>query len=324
MRFPLLRCPGTIAILDDERHYLETLALVLPGEMVCRFYLKPQSFVNRVRSETFAWEQEKLIITGITNSWLQSDQSESLLPKYLSSFFSGERRFDITTTIVVDYAMPAMDGLKVLQELSAWPGKRVLMTGMADERVAVEAFNLGLIDQYIPKQAPDALVRLLAAIARFEEEASRQRGELLRSTLQPEQLQLLSEPALAQALTKLVREQDWVEYIVVGQPFGIIGAKSNGELYWLQLETSQSVKDLAQMLQTAGWSESWVQQVGEGTRLADLELQNSLGHPQRAQLLSSQRLCEAPLVYSAIVKLDETVPAYDAFNERFAARDVIV
>lgn len=324
MRFPLLRCPGTLAFLDDERHYLETLALVLPRELVCHFFLKPQSFVNRIRSEAFAWEQEKLIITGITNSWLQSDRSESLLPKYLSSFFSGERRFDLTTTIVVDYAMPAMDGLKVLRELAAWPGRRILMTGMADERIAVEAFNQGLIDQYIPKQAPDALVRMLGAFSRFEEDASRQRGELLRATLGAEQLQLLSEPAVAQALSKFVREQNWVEYMVIGQPFGILGAGTAGELHWLQLETTQSVQDLSQMLHTAGWSESWVRQVASGERLADLELQNSLGHTQRAQLLPSIRLCESPVVFGGLVKLDERVPGYRDFSDRFAERNIII
>jgi hypothetical protein len=35
-----------------------------------------------------------------------------------------------------------------------WPGSRVLLTGQADEQVAVKAFNSGLIDQFVPKQAP--------------------------------------------------------------------------------------------------------------------------------------------------------------------------
>ena len=40
--------------------------------------------------------------------------------------------------------MPAMNGLQVLGELVNWSGSRVLLTGRADEQIAVSAFNAGL------------------------------------------------------------------------------------------------------------------------------------------------------------------------------------
>ena len=43
----------------------------------------------------------------------------------------------------------------------SWPGSRVLLTGQADEQVAVRAFNRGLIDQFIAKQTPDISRRLI-------------------------------------------------------------------------------------------------------------------------------------------------------------------
>ena len=55
----------------------------------------------------------------------------------------------------------ALDGLKVLETLVDWPGSRILLTGQADEQIAVKAFNSGLIDQFVPKQTHDITRHLL-------------------------------------------------------------------------------------------------------------------------------------------------------------------
>ncbi|QJW85133.1 response regulator [Ramlibacter terrae] len=76
-------------------------------------------------------------------------------------------RYALSRVCVVDFSMPGMDGLQALAELGDWPGSRVLLTGQADEQVAVRAFNRGLIDQFIPKQTQDISRRLIEAVEKL-------------------------------------------------------------------------------------------------------------------------------------------------------------
>ena len=60
-------------------------------------------------------------------------------------------RFRRVSVLMVDYAMPTMDGLEFCKRVKSNDIKKALLTGVADEKTAVAAFNDGIIDRYIPK-----------------------------------------------------------------------------------------------------------------------------------------------------------------------------
>lgn len=62
-------------------------------------------------------------------------------------------RNDVITTLVIDYDMPEINGIELCERLSHLPIQKILLTGAADEKIAVEAFNSGLINCYIGKHS---------------------------------------------------------------------------------------------------------------------------------------------------------------------------
>ena len=60
-------------------------------------------------------------------------------------------RFKRISAMLVNYAMPTMNGLEFCAQLTDRDVRRVLLTGVADEKTAVQAFDAGLIDHYLPK-----------------------------------------------------------------------------------------------------------------------------------------------------------------------------
>ncbi len=60
-------------------------------------------------------------------------------------------RFNEIGVIVVDYAMPGMNGIDFCTRLEGLPFKKIMLTGEADEHLAVSAFNNGVIDHFIRK-----------------------------------------------------------------------------------------------------------------------------------------------------------------------------
>ncbi|OOG50564.1 response regulator [Polaromonas sp. C04] len=281
MSFPLYQSPGTIVFLDDDPDYLDMLALVMPEDWHVRLFRRPQTCINYLQQEPPLWEAD---------AWAQQEMIEEsraggapLISQILRYWGEHSRRYALTQVCVVDYSMPGMDGLQALSELVDWPGLRVLLTGQADEQIAVDAFNRGLIEQFIPKQTPDISRRLIDTLRRMQATASGRHSQIWRSTLTQSQNALLRVPSIAQDLSEFVASH-WVEYVVIGRPFGILGRDANGRVGWLQLEPVSGLGELAELAGSAGVSSQGVAEIQKGKKLADLELGQALGRTTAPEL----------------------------------------
>ena len=251
------------------------LAQVMPQDWYVRLFVRPVACVAQLlheppRWETDAWQQQEIV-----RRWREGTP---LIPQILKYWRDdGSARFALTQVCVVDYSMPAMSGLGVLGELAAWSGSRVLLTGRADEQLAVSAFNAGLIEQFIPKQSSDIRLRLTNAIQNLLHFPNARHEQTWRATLTREQHALLCHPAVARELEDLALKQGWVEHVVIGAPFGVLAMDRKGEVLWLQLEPTANLQELAEMARSEGWDADTVENIAAGNQLIDLELQLALG-----------------------------------------------
>ena len=282
MTFPIYRRPGAIVFLDDDPDYLEMLADVMPIEWCVRLLSRPIACIEMLLGETPSVELDLWSQQEIINRWRDGG---ALIPQILAYWrLNGISRFSLARVCVVDYSMPAMSGLKVLSELTQWPGSRILLTGRADEQLAVMAFNSGLIQQFIPKQSPELRLRLTDAIRGLLSKPDQRFEQTWRATLSREQSLLISDQAISAELEKLAAEQDWVEHVVIGAPFGVLALNHSAKAIWLQLEPDDRLSELAEIAESQAWNAEAVQNIRSGKKLIDLELQLALGSGQRPQL----------------------------------------
>jgi hypothetical protein len=196
-----------------------------------------------------------------------------------------------------------MDGLQALGELMDWPGARVLLTGQADEQVAVRAFNRGLIDQFIAKQTPDISRRLIDAVEQLLATPNARHEQTWRVTLSPEQNALLRGAAAGRDL-KAFAAKHWIEHVVIGQPFGVLGMDAAGRVSWLQLETREGLKALAELAEIEGVPAAGLEEIRSGRRLADLELRQALGHAGPPRLNEAQAVGQGEGLLGALFPID--------------------
>lgn len=271
----LFQRPGGILFLDDDPDYLDMLGMVVPATWQVELYSRPSGFAQRMHQEYERWEAD--LVTQM-NMIDRCRQGHPLLPQVLSYWANTPSRYALVKTCVVDYAMPGTNGLQVLDALQDWPGSRVLLTGQADEQVAINAFNNGLIDQFVPKQAPDITHHLLSTLHKMSRAAHPRLNTLWRTALQPGQQLLLQVPSVSQAL-QAYTEQHWVEYVVLGEPFGLLGLTATGDCHWLQLEPTAGLRDLAELASSVGLGFDLVRSIEQGQQLAALELHQQLHLP---------------------------------------------
>ena len=319
MSFPLYRRPGAVVFLDDDLDYLEMLAEVMPMEWYVHLMLRPVACIDMLLDETAPRELDMWRQQEIINCWRDGT---ALIPQILKYWREdGMARFTLTQVCVVDYSMPAMSGLRVLGELTSWLGSRILLTGRADEQLAVSAFNQGLIQQFIPKQSTDIRQRLTEAIQSLLHKPSLRHEQTWRATLSMQQNMFLSDPAIAAELEKLAQTQGWIEHVVIGAPFGVLALDSAAQAMWLQLEPADRLSELAEMAESQGWDTITVQQVRSGKKLIDLELQLALGADQKARPREAFRLGADPsLLYAALFEISEAFcPQTTHSYQRFLA-----
>lgn len=273
MSFPLFHRPGAIVFLDDDPGYLEMLAMVLPRQWHVKFHLRPQACINELQQEPPLWEADAWAQQEMIDNWRAGSL---LIPQILQYWATHTERYALTQVCVFDYAMPGMDGLQALTELTDWPGGRILLTGQADEHVAVSAFNRGLIDQFIAKQTPDISQHLIAVVQRMLDRPQLRHTQTWRAALTQPQHALLQVPSVARQLTGLAGSH-WVEHVVIGQPFGILGMDAEGRVSWLQLESAAGLAELAELAESQGLGAAAAADIRHGRHLVDLELQQALG-----------------------------------------------
>jgi CheY-like chemotaxis protein len=288
MTFPLFHRPGTVVFLDDDPDYLEMLALVLPRQWHLRLFLRPpEAIAHLLREPPFwdadAWNQQQLV-----ENWRDG---KPLIPQILGYWSKYTERYALSRVCVVDYSMPGMDGLQTLAELGDWPGSRVLLTGQADEQVAVRAFNRGLIDQFIPKQTPDISRRLIEAVERLLFTSHARHAQTWRVTLKPEQNALLRAPGVANWLSDFCARH-WVEHVAIGEPFGVLGMDAAGKIGWLQLEARDDLPALAELAEVAGVPAEEVAEIRSGAKLADVELRQAVSSRQPVALVPAFQVGE--------------------------------
>jgi CheY-like chemotaxis protein len=64
-------------------------------------------------------------------------------------------RFSRISTVVVDYSMPGMKGVELCSNIDDKNIQKVLLTGVADEKIAIDAFNGGYINRFVKKGVDD-------------------------------------------------------------------------------------------------------------------------------------------------------------------------
>jgi hypothetical protein len=73
--------------------------------------------------------------------------------------------------VLVDYAMPEMNGINFCKEINSRKIYRLMLTGEAEYAIAFDAFNHRVIDQFIRKDANDVIALIIKYVSENEKYA---------------------------------------------------------------------------------------------------------------------------------------------------------
>lgn len=202
-----------VILLDDDRDFLDTAIEYLKD---INKYMKIDGYINPY--DVVLKDNDRIkncIQARIRDDVEKNTLSYDILQSSLSAFNLTK---DDVSVLVVDYDMPSVDGLSFIKKLDKSNIYKILLTGVADENIAIQAFNNGLIDAYIKKQDPDALKRLYKKIIDFQLNFfEKETSEIINAVLKIEENSLLGSAEYKEVLYKKIKENDINQYYLIDE-----------------------------------------------------------------------------------------------------------
>lgn len=328
MMFEFYKRPGKISLLDDDPHFLEVIGMVLSDVWTIELFDQPRNLIRQIEMSQIALDQEMAAHKAILAQTRDGESAIAAMLKYWRE--DKGQRFGISTVLILDYAMPAITGTRLFEEFRHWPGLRILLTGQADEVVAITAFNKGLIHQYIPKQTHDLVGQLSQTLKVHGGRYTNNLSKLWMTGLTAKQLSLLETPPIANWLSEQLESRNFIEYVVIGAPFGILGITADGVPGWLQIsdnDGSSSISEILVSIDTSGFSPEEIESVVDGRMAIDVELQTALYQNRPYTLSPLIKFPERPSFAIAYFPIDPiiasaSVGSWSYFSQSYALRKI--
>lgn len=234
--------PTLTVLIDDSQSFLDSIAFQLNPKLACITFNDAQmaiDWLNNAHWQSASYESIRVGYDEQTESFARRSASIDL--DLIYHHVMDRNRFATPTVLVIDFVMPQMNGIDFCMAIQSLPCKKILLTGQADEKIALDAFNCKLIDRFIKKNEPDALNRLESEISKLQREFFIEQTSTLKDLLSRHSHAFISDPAIAILTGELCIRYSFVEYYLFPNPAGILFFDCHGKPTLMVIETNASL-----------------------------------------------------------------------------------
>lgn len=212
---PVCYFPSTVLFVDDNQDFLMNFTLQLDDQLIYKIYDSPKQALQVIESrDVHSEEMHQRCVTDFPEA-LPQDAHQHSIQLDLSAIHLevyNPKRFSEVSVVVVDYAMPEMNGLEFCKSLQNTQIQKILLTGQADETTAIEAFNLGIIDRFIRKNDPMVTEKVMQSVRQLQQRYFQLMSEHITKILSVHSPSILQEPAFVEHFKTICQQNDIVEF----------------------------------------------------------------------------------------------------------------
>ena len=239
---PPFQFPTTTLMVDDHEAYLSVAPLMLDPLQRLRSCSSPRQALAELR------QLDSRAVPG--GGWLyrwreHPSPNRELMALDVDSIIRtmhDPSRFAEVSVVVVDQAMPEMDGLEFCRQIDNPHIGKVLLTGRADDATAIEAFNSGLIDRFIRKNDPQAMDKLQQAISALEQRYFERAGTFVSEAMALGDVHFLRDRIFPPILREIVATFPAVECYLNVNPTGLLLRNAEGAGRFVLIQTDDDLR----------------------------------------------------------------------------------
>ncbi len=241
--------PTTVVFVDDNESFLDNVLLELDENINTRSFTEPTKAIEYLRQCALVPFADKYLKSlkhdsEVAERFDYSNVEHSYVDVDIFNIHKevfNPRRFNNVIVVVVDYTMPEMNGLEMCRALKNWPFKFVLITGDATLNNAIEAFNEGLIHQFIPKSSSNFINKIHDIIHSLQETQFEEFSEVIIKNLSACSSASLSDPLLVNFLKNFFKANNIVEYYLINESGCFLMVNARGDLSWMIIKNEEEM-----------------------------------------------------------------------------------
>jgi CheY-like chemotaxis protein len=243
MTLPIYQHPTMTVLVDDSASFLHSLRFQLGPAFPSIGFSDTAEAIAWLRAHSAAPAALADLLSPSVDTYTLSPQPYNIAMhvEQVCGIRRHAERFLTPSVLVVDYAMPGMDGIEFCATIRDLPCRKILLTGVADERVAIDAFNKGLIDRFVRKSDAHALDRLESDLTHLQEAYFLAQSEYLRMLLALHDYSFVNDPAICALVRELGARHRIVEHYLFKTPPGFLMYDRDARPWLLAVETEQSM-----------------------------------------------------------------------------------
>ena len=218
--------PTTVVFVDDNENFLRSLDLELPSDWAFEGFTDAEEALVHLNQppELPPLVDRCFSVHGEFGRTSNVALDLSLVEQEIKHL----QRFARRSVVMIDYAMPHVNGLEFCAELTDPYVQKAMLTGVADEKVAVQAFNARLIDRFIPKNASHSVADIVAYAEELQRAYFQQHTARLTHTLSLNPPRFLTDREVARAVHGLIEDERVVEYYMLDSQPGFLMLRADG------------------------------------------------------------------------------------------------
>lgn len=246
LKINLFCYPTTVVIIDDNQDFLDSLVPVLPHKQnVYKLFNDPN--LGERYFKDYTTQKEELFKVDL------NDDDEYEIHLKTHSIFQNlynENRFNQISTVIVDYELNGRNGLEILSKIQDKNMYKILLTGVADENIAIDAFNRGLIDQYVKKQDSYLMIEKLKELIeennfQFFQRKISNIDKIIKDNILP---LILYNDQFKELIDNFIKEYNMIEYYICNSTGNIVFMDGNKNIGMLCVYDEETMHDISTML----------------------------------------------------------------------------
>jgi CheY-like chemotaxis protein len=230
----------TTTLFTDDHSDLQTaLSLHLPLNS------GPYCFLNNSREALERLQKESPLLTG---KHLNQDEfyRRANLDE-LKSYVNRSHKISKISVAFMDYQMPSLTGVEVFERANLPCTEKILLTAMTDEKIAIQAFNRGMINRYIHKNDPDLISLIKEAIEVGQKKYFQRSTQIIYSLVtQEEQETALTDPIFVRFFEDLTEKLKIEEHYLLDERGGFLMLDADKKRYKLDIYTKEQFQSFLQ------------------------------------------------------------------------------
>jgi CheY-like chemotaxis protein len=211
---PLYFHPTEIVLVDDDINYSKNLEVfLLDNNMPIQVFNDPKKALSFLKNKPLINFSDKSV--QIKDEYVEKTTLDIDLSQVHQEIYN-KHRFNEISVIIVDFAMPGLNGKELVEQLKQTPMKKILLTGEEGYETAVKMFNAGLIDRFFQKSDEGLFEKLSQEIAALKVQFFEQLSHSVLLALSKKSSAIpFNDPAVIKFFFETLKQNEIVEYYAV-------------------------------------------------------------------------------------------------------------